>query len=698
MVFKPLRIIIFHEPKMHYPFKLPTRKTNFFKSISEFEKIRTLGNGAFATVIEAMHLITKKKYAIKQINLSKISSIDHENILKELEIHSRVNNSFLVRLVDFWKEGSIVYLVLELCSKGNLYHYMNHNRLSEIEIKKFFMHTAFGIKYLHSQGVIMRDLKPENIVLDENMNAKLCDLGWASFMKDTAYCSIKAGTYAYMSPESLQGVLQNEKSDVWSLGILLYELYYNKEPFSGRSCLDMLKTIKTNEIDFTKPINVHAKELILSLLRFNAKDRPDLKTVFQSKFVREALQAIDPNVPRKDETKLDRCPSPLHININNILSKQQLSSPVSNVFIKHTYTPLYKAPSTMNISKHDKPSFLPIYQDKKMKMTESVHSLASNNFQVHKSNGPVVSNQDFPMMSQSQYLPNQNSRSVITTHRVTTTETKTSVFSAIKSGNYGSNFNTYREHKFSTPTLAHKNTPLFFPMVRDNQQTKKNGAETSLTTPVLQKYDVVSRTNSIEHTPIDEGRRARRIDQHSHCSFVNEPSITRNQSIVSHSPGVTIIRHFSSNLTPRTLQESTLPKNDHTLLSTDRGISKNISQILYQEPKKLLMSFNQNSRTDNKVAHQIDKSKNLQSSRHPGVPHIPQKSIDHNIYLRSKINLGVIENSIFKGIKGNSVVEENTNIYQKTAKIILGSKPDAKKPDLKMSFGGNVPISRRYQV
>ena len=86
---------------------------------------------------------------------------------------------------------------------------------------------------MHNKGFIMRDLKPENLLLDSKMNIKLCDFGWAAHMNDEEYRKLKSGTYAYMSPESLKGELQGKQSDIWSLGILLYELNYKKEPFSG---------------------------------------------------------------------------------------------------------------------------------------------------------------------------------------------------------------------------------------------------------------------------------------------------------------------------------------------------------------------------------------------------------------------------------------------------------------------------------
>jgi hypothetical protein len=462
----------------------------------------------------------------------------------------------------------------------------------------------------------------------------------------------------------------------------------------------MLKIIKTREIDFSRPINANAKELIILLLKYNAKDRPDLKAVFQSKFVREAIQSIDPSLVKKEEQKIEKGPSPLLTNISHVLSRQQAMSPAPNVYIKHTYTPLQKSSSTVSIAKPEKLGFVPIYLDKKIKMTESSHNLPTNLCQTHRQLGQANSNQETQPLSQSQCFPTTSSKSVVTINRMNNPEIKSSVFSGLK--NITANFNTHREAtKFSTPIMT-KTSPMFYTLTRDLQQQKKPTIEASNTTPMVHKYTTtnVSRTNSIENTPMMEGRRARRIEQLSYCSFVNEPSITRNDSIVSHSPGVTIIRHFSSSLIPRNLQESTLPKNENTPMPSERSTSKNNIQSDNFGPTKFIMSFNENSRSENKMPVQTEKThKDLPTARNTVVNHTLQKSTDHNIYSRPKINLGGIESSIFKNLKTTAFVEENTNIYQKTAKIVVGqARNEVRKPDLKMSFGGNIHISRRYQL
>ena len=107
-------------------------------------------------------------------------------------------------------------------------------------------------------------------------------------MSDLQFRSTRAGTYAYMSPESLMGNLQGTESDLWSLGILLYELHMGKEPFAGKSSSDMLHLISNQPIKFSsKNFSREAMNIVKSLLKFKANKRMKLQQILKSKFIRK---------------------------------------------------------------------------------------------------------------------------------------------------------------------------------------------------------------------------------------------------------------------------------------------------------------------------------------------------------------------------------------------------------------------------
>lgn len=219
--------------------KLPTRSNPLFNSLADFSLQQEIGDGGFSVVYLATHTATQHKYAIKRIDLAKLYSFNKDNIEKEVEAHLKLNHPHVVKLFDFFGEDRILYMVLEVCNNGNLFNYVIKQGLLSLPlIKRVFLQTINAIDYVHKAGYIIRDLKPENILLDQNLNVKLCDFGWCVGLHEHSFRKTRAGTYAYMSPESLNGELQDEKTDIWSLGIFLYELFVGKEPYTADNFKD----------------------------------------------------------------------------------------------------------------------------------------------------------------------------------------------------------------------------------------------------------------------------------------------------------------------------------------------------------------------------------------------------------------------------------------------------------------------------
>ena len=267
---------------------LPRRRTTKFNSISEFVLGSIIGDGGFAKVRKAIHINSGEKFAIKVIRLVTLGIDDVENVEKELEIHKSLDSKYIIKLVDYFLEAEVVYLVLELASKGNLFKFLNRNfPMKEDLIMKFWSQTVRAIDHLHNNQIFMRDLKPENVLLDENLDVKLCDFGWACRLSDMEYRKLKGGTYIYMSPESLKGEIQGLESDMWSLGVLLYELFHNREPFKlGVNASEQLQYVKRGVSTYTSRLPKGYKEMIESLLSVEQMKRPTTGQVLKSELVR----------------------------------------------------------------------------------------------------------------------------------------------------------------------------------------------------------------------------------------------------------------------------------------------------------------------------------------------------------------------------------------------------------------------------
>lgn len=223
---------------------------------SNFRVGEKIGQGAFSEVYIAVHRTTFTRYALKRVDLSNVSSSILQNLEKEVEIHQKIDHESIVRFHGQFLHQNHLFLVLEYLQGGNLFQYIKNNcPLDPLEIRSYFKQIAHAFRYLHSKGIVMRDLKPENIILSDcRKNAKLCDFGWSSYIEDKEWLNQMAGTYVYMAPEALNSQMQGFETDIWSLGILLFELYHGYEPFQGADPKTVLKKVLTKKIPFDETL------------------------------------------------------------------------------------------------------------------------------------------------------------------------------------------------------------------------------------------------------------------------------------------------------------------------------------------------------------------------------------------------------------------------------------------------------------
>lgn len=223
-----------------------------FKNFVKLDK--KLGTGAFGQVNQIRNKIDGKLFAVKELSKTRIGEfgMNPELIQREIRVHSRLVHPSIVRLYAFHEDEKAFYLILEYMSKGTLFNAIQNSRgLSEEKAFKYFIQIASAIQFLHDRDLVHRDLKPENCLIDQNDNIKLCDFGWAvqvcSKSRNT-FC----GTYEYMAPEIIQEDPYDHSIDVWSLGILLYEMIHGYSPFRVYIILFRQLFTKKAEMQLTK--------------------------------------------------------------------------------------------------------------------------------------------------------------------------------------------------------------------------------------------------------------------------------------------------------------------------------------------------------------------------------------------------------------------------------------------------------------
>lgn len=172
-------------------------------------------------------------------------------------------------------------MLLEFAAKGDFYRYFKKvGHIQEAEAAEVIYQLLLALIYLHEKDIIHRDIKLENILIDQNKTIKLCDFGWCSPPGDNER-NVLAGTYEYMAPEVVKRQKYDTKIDIWSLGVLAFELLHQYTPFKGRSTADISGKIIKGEYSMGYHVSPKFRDLINSCLAFHPGNRPSAKALIQ---------------------------------------------------------------------------------------------------------------------------------------------------------------------------------------------------------------------------------------------------------------------------------------------------------------------------------------------------------------------------------------------------------------------------------
>jgi len=197
---------------------------------------------------------------------------------REIEIMTNIRHPNLTRLFGYFFDDNRVYLILEYCSKGEMFDVLRREvRFSERRAAMYICDLADGLHYLHCKNIIHRDIKPENILLDNQGRIKLTDFGWSVHTggKRRTMC----GTPEYLPPEMVSKETHGTAVDTWALGVLTYEFLVGVSPFEAKSMKKIMSRIKSMDFTYPSVIKPLARDFISKLLRKNPQDRLSLEEV-----------------------------------------------------------------------------------------------------------------------------------------------------------------------------------------------------------------------------------------------------------------------------------------------------------------------------------------------------------------------------------------------------------------------------------
>lgn len=215
------------------------------KQVGRYQVLEELGRGAMGVVYKALDPAIGRTVAIKTIRLSDLSDPDerrrvHDRLLREAQSAGMLSHPNIVTIYDILEEQDFAYVFMEYVNGAPLERMMATGALPDTAALLLYLRqVADALDYAHRKGIVHRDIKPANIIISEAVSpaariAKITDFGVAKYVsQEMTHSGAMIGTPSYMSPEQIQGLTIDGKSDQFSLAVLVYELLCGEKPFAG---------------------------------------------------------------------------------------------------------------------------------------------------------------------------------------------------------------------------------------------------------------------------------------------------------------------------------------------------------------------------------------------------------------------------------------------------------------------------------
>jgi tRNA A-37 threonylcarbamoyl transferase component Bud32 len=258
-------------------------------SFSSFTILEELGSGTFGTVFKVVKKNTGETFAMKQLSkqmLAKNRQLKYA--IAESKIMRSLHHPYIVTLYYAFETPRNLYLVMEFCPNGDLDGLLSkQEKLQEQDARIFIAETVLALEYLHSLSIVYRDLKPANILLDPTGHIQLTDFGLAKENVDALNpAKTFAGSPAYIAPELLSKKGACKESDIYGLGVMLFELLTGNPPYFSDDIQELFKMINRGKFSFPRYVSSEAKDLMNKLMHKDSKKRPNFIQIKSHLFFR----------------------------------------------------------------------------------------------------------------------------------------------------------------------------------------------------------------------------------------------------------------------------------------------------------------------------------------------------------------------------------------------------------------------------
>ncbi|CAL1386132.1 unnamed protein product [Linum trigynum] len=262
--------------------------------LEDYHVIELVGEGSFGKVYKGRRKCTGQTVAMKFIMKQGKTEKDVHNLRQEIEILRKLKHENVIEMLDSFESPQEFCVVTEF-AQGELFEILEDDKcLPEDQVQAIAKQLVRALHYLHSNRIIHRDMKPQNILICSGSIVKLCDFGFARAMSQNTVVlrSIK-GTPLYMAPELVREQPYNHTADLWSLGVILYELFVGQPPFYTNSVYALIRHIVKDPVKYPDNLSSNFKSFLKGLLNKSPQNRLSWPHLLEHPFVKEISDEME---------------------------------------------------------------------------------------------------------------------------------------------------------------------------------------------------------------------------------------------------------------------------------------------------------------------------------------------------------------------------------------------------------------------
>uniref|UniRef100_A0A8C9CP27 non-specific serine/threonine protein kinase n=1 Tax=Phocoena sinus TaxID=42100 RepID=A0A8C9CP27_PHOSS len=263
--------------------------------MEKYVRVQKIGEGSFGKAILVKSIEDGRQYVIKEINISSMSSKEREESRREVAVLANMKHPNIVQYRESFEENGSLYIVMDYCEGGDLFKRINAQKgilFQEDQILDWFVQICLALKHVHDRKILHRDIKSQNIFLTKDGTIQLGDFGIARVLNSTVeLVRTCIGTPYYLSPEICENKPYNNKSDIWALGCVLYEMCTLKHAFEAGNMKNLVLKIISGSFP---PVSLHysydLRSLLSQLFKRNPRDRPSVNSILEKGFIAKRIE------------------------------------------------------------------------------------------------------------------------------------------------------------------------------------------------------------------------------------------------------------------------------------------------------------------------------------------------------------------------------------------------------------------------